>query len=182
MGMSDPDAFLKLRVITYPRETAIVGPWMVESQIMNQTEIKASYNLWHAWQGSLMTIPIENTIIYVEPAIMANQNNLPGIKMIAACHNTHVAWGRTVEEALLNLTLRNVPKPVASFPREVASIYDDYQVTIPVMDGNGNITSQTVSASGKENAFTILRQAIEQIESAVLMLKQAEQDINNGKK
>lgn len=182
-GECDPENFLHLNVYLYPKGQEIFGPWMIENATNTESQISKSFSLWgqggsNVWQGNLMLVPIHNTIISIEPIIVLAQANdgkqqLPSVKMIVAFHNKHLAWGRTTEEALANILEGIKPQEAESFIGPVRSCFDAYQVTLPVVDKQGNVSSKTVSVSSKEQAIQEMQQAILKLEEGVSILKGA---------
>lgn len=189
-GSCDFDDFLKLKIIKYKRGQEVFGPWQTEVQINQQDMISESFTVWGdkgsaVLQGNLQTIPIGNTILYLEPIMIVSQTangkkELPSIKMIVAVHNKRVAWGRTAQEAINNLMLEVKPQKPSDLSNTISSVYDEYEVMIPVVDGQGNVTSKVVTASSAQEAREEIREAIIQIENAVQILKQAEQSLQNA--
>ncbi|MCF7834824.1 UPF0182 family protein [Candidatus Gracilibacteria bacterium] len=187
-GECDPENFLKLNVFMYPKGKEIFGPWMIENATNTESQISKSFTLWgqggsNVWQGNLMLVPIDNTIIAIEPVIVLAQANdgkqqLPSIKMIIAFHNKHLAWGRTTEEALYNLLQGYKPQEAESFTGSVKSIYDQYEVTIPIIDKQGNVSSKTISASSQQEALKEMQKAILKFEEGLKILKGAMQTLS----
>ncbi len=190
-GECDADHFLKFNVYVYPKGEEIWGPWMIENATNTEAEISKSFSLWgqkgsNVWQGSIMLVPLDNTIISVEPIVVLaktedGKEQLPSIKMIVASQNKHLAWGRTTEEALYNLLQGNRPQEAESFSGPVQSVYDNYQVTIPVVSKNGTVSSKTISASSQENAMKELEKAISKFEEGLSILKGAVKQIQTKK-
>lgn len=182
-GECDADNFLRFNVFIYPKGKEIFGPWMIENATNTESQISKSFTLWgqggsNVWQGNLMLVPIDNTIISLEPIIVLAQSNdgkqqLPSIKMIVAFHNKHLAWGRTTEEALYNLLQGYKPQEAESFTGSVRSIYDQYEVTIPIVDKQGNVSSKMISVSSQEEALREMQKAIIKFEEGLQILKGA---------
>ena len=192
-GVCDPNDFLKLKVYKYPRGKEIFGPWMVENQINTQSQISQSFTLWSSkgsdvWQGNLITIPIDNTVISVEPLILVASNSsgkkeLPTIKMVIVHHNNSIAWGRTTEEALNNLILGNSPQEMREFnDKPVVSVFDEYTVTVPSIAPDGSITSSTVRVSSMEQVKAELLKAIGQTKDLLLTLESTVQTLEDSPK
>jgi len=190
-GECDADHFLKFNVYMYPKGEEIWGPWMIENATNTEAEISKSFSLWgqkgsNVWQGSIMLVPLDNTVISVEPIVVLaktddGKEQLPSIKMIVVSQNKHLAWGRTTEEALYNLLQGNRPQEAESFSGPVQSVYDNYQVTIPVVSKNGKVSSKTISASSREEAMKELEKAIGKFEEGLSILKGAVKQIQTQK-
>jgi len=190
-GECDAENFLKFNVYIYPKGQEIFGPWMIENATNTESQISKSFSLWgqggsKVWQGNLMLVPIDNTIISIEPIIvLAKTENgteqLPSIKMIVAFHNKHLAWGRTVEEALYNILQGYKPQEAESFTGYAQSVYDDYEAIVPIINENGEMSSKTISAPSQEDALREMQKAILKFEEGLNILKGAVNKLQTNK-
>ena len=72
-------------------------------------------------RGNLMSIPIENAIIYVEPIYIqavGGENNLPELKKVVVCYQNEIVMADSLELALAQVfdiqELQNNNQPVQS--------------------------------------------------------------------
>ena len=79
----NPDEYGKFVVYTLPKDRTVYGPMQIESRIDQDTEISKNLTLWgqvgsDVIRGNLMIIPIEESLVYVEPIYLkATQSELP---------------------------------------------------------------------------------------------------------
>ncbi|MEI6673179.1 MAG: UPF0182 family protein [bacterium] len=180
-GECDAQNFLKFNVYMYPKGKEIFGPWMIENATNTESQISKSFTLWgsggsNVWQGNLMLVPIDNTVISVEPIIVlaktdGGKEQLPSVKMIVVSQNKHLAWGRTTEEALYNLLQGNKPQEAESFTGPAISVYNEWEVTVPVVDTYGKTSSKTISVSSPEEAIKEIQKSILKFEEGITILK-----------
>ncbi len=107
---NDDEHYGQLVLFKFPKQSTIYGPMQVEARISNDSEISQNLNLWDQ-QGSsvirsdLLVIPIQNSILYVEPIYLTtnNENSLPEVVRIVVSYKDRVVMARTLDEALTEL-------------------------------------------------------------------------------
>ncbi|MBN2372233.1 UPF0182 family protein [bacterium] len=114
----DSEEYGKLLVYKFPKEKLIYGPRQIEARIDQQTEISSELTLWsqrgsEVFRGELLVIPIEKSIIYIEPVyLMASQDELPELKRVIVAFGDTVEMRQTLDEALKAVFLKNKGKSV----------------------------------------------------------------------
>ena len=104
----EPD-FGKLIVYEFPKEKLVYGPFQIEARIQQNTEISQQISLWNQMgsrviRGTLLVVPIENSILYVSPLYLrAVQGHLPELKRVIAAYGERVVMKETLAEALAAL-------------------------------------------------------------------------------
>jgi uncharacterized membrane protein (UPF0182 family) len=131
---SDMPNYGKLLVYKFPKDKLIYGPMQIEARIDQQTEISQQFTLWgqvgsRVIRGNLLAIPVEESIIYVEPIYLeAATGELPELKRVIAVYGKNVAMEETLNSALSSVfegrvaPARTVAEAVARAmsPRELA--------------------------------------------------------------
>jgi uncharacterized membrane protein (UPF0182 family) len=103
---SDMPNYGKLIVYKFPKDKLIYGPKQIEARIDQQTEISQQFTLWgqvgsRVIRGNLLAIPIEQSIVYVEPIYLeASSGELPELKRVIAVYGKNVAMAETLDQAL----------------------------------------------------------------------------------
>lgn len=103
---SDMPNYGKLIVYKFPKEKLIYGPRQIEARIDQQTTISQQFTLWgqvgsRVIRGNLLVIPVEESIIYVEPIYLeAAAGELPELKRVIVAYGKNVAMAETLDEAL----------------------------------------------------------------------------------
>jgi uncharacterized membrane protein (UPF0182 family) len=126
----DLNEYGKLKVYKFPKQKTVYGPMQIESRIDQNTEISQKLTLWgqkgsRVIRGNLMVIPIEQSLIYVEPIyLQATQSKLPELKRVIFAYHDSIVMADNLPNAIekmfdfqdLKLTAdqRNVEKPPAS--------------------------------------------------------------------
>jgi len=107
IARNDGEHYGKLLVYRLPKEKAIYGPMQIESMIDQDTDISKEFSLWGQQgstyiRGNLLTIPIEDSFIFVEPVYLqaSNENSLPEVKRVIVVYGSTIAYKPTLKEAL----------------------------------------------------------------------------------
>ena len=102
----DPDQYGEFVVYKLPKDKTIYGPMQIESRIDQDTEISESLTLWgqvgsRVIRGNLMIIPIEDSLVYVEPIyLQAEQSQLPELKRVVLAYDDTVTMSQNLNKAI----------------------------------------------------------------------------------
>jgi hypothetical protein len=102
----DGDQYGRLVVYRFPRQSLVYGPRQISNRIEQDTEISAQITLWdqggsQAIRGELLVIPIEESLIYVQPIYLRAQGgSIPELKRVVVAHGTQVVMAETLEQGL----------------------------------------------------------------------------------
>ena len=89
-----------------PKNRLIYGPLQIEAKINQNTEISADFTLWSNSgstysRGEMFVIPIENSLLYVEPVYLeASTGSLPEVKKVIVFYDEKMAYADTLAQAL----------------------------------------------------------------------------------
>lgn len=103
---SDGADYGQLGVLRFPKEELIYGPMQIEARFDQDPFISQQLTLWNqrgseAIRGNMMVVPIDDTVLYVEPLyLQAQAGRLPELKRILVAYGNRVAMGETLEQAL----------------------------------------------------------------------------------
>jgi uncharacterized membrane protein (UPF0182 family) len=109
---NDQPEYGNLIVYKFPKEKLIYGPMQIEARIDQNSEISQQLTLWGqkgstVIRGNLLVIPIEESIIYVEPLYLrAEMGEIPELKRVIVSNGSDVVMGNNLEEALGKLFAR----------------------------------------------------------------------------
>lgn len=108
-GRSDPGHYGELVTLEFPRDILVPGPVQVDNFINQDTEISPQLTLLRTEGsnvefGRLITLPIEDTILYAQPIFVTAENvGIPELKKVALVFGEEAVMGDTFEEALTEL-------------------------------------------------------------------------------
>jgi len=103
---NDQPEYGNLVVYKFPKDKLIFGPMQIEARIDQDSEISQQLTLWGqkgstVIRGNLLVIPIEESIIYVEPLYLrAEKGEIPELKRVIISNGTDVVIGNNLEDAL----------------------------------------------------------------------------------
>jgi uncharacterized membrane protein (UPF0182 family) len=117
---SDGDNYGKLLLYKFPKEKLVYGPLQIEAKFDQDSVISEQLTLWstqgsRVTRGNLLVIPIEDSILYVEPLyIMAETGQLPELKRMLVSDGERVVMEEDLDSALDALFGRDgtVARPV----------------------------------------------------------------------
>jgi uncharacterized membrane protein (UPF0182 family) len=107
-GVSDGEDYGKLLLYQFPKQQLVYGPMQIEQRIDQDTVISPQLTLLgqqgsSVLRGNLMTIPIENGILYIEPIYIqasGGDNNLPEVKKVVVCYQNEIVMADSLELGL----------------------------------------------------------------------------------
>ena len=132
----DGDQYGKLVVYRFPKQSLVYGPRQIMNRIEQDTEISRQLTLWgqsgsQAIRGELLVIPIESSLIYVQPIYLrAEGGSIPELKRIVVAHGNQVAMGTTLEEGLAAVFGSGGARPSADAARPTPAPAKPGAVTI----------------------------------------------------
>ncbi|AFZ26308.1 hypothetical protein Cylst_4209 [Cylindrospermum stagnale PCC 7417] len=122
---SDGENYGKLLLYVFPKERLIYGTEQIEARINQDPVISQQISLWNrqgsrAIQGNLLVIPIEESLLYVEPIYLeATQNSLPTLVRVVVAYENRIVMAQTLEQALQAIFQPEVtPAPAIIRPLE----------------------------------------------------------------
>ena len=105
-GRSDGAEYGKLLLYKFPKQKLIYGPNQIEALINQDPVISQQISLWNregsrAIQGNLLIIPIEQSLLYVEPLyIEAEENSLPALARVVVVYENQIVMAETLDEGI----------------------------------------------------------------------------------
>jgi uncharacterized protein len=106
---SDPPQYGKLVLYEFPKGKLVFGPRQVEARIDQDAFISQQLSLWsqagsQVIRGGLLAIPIEESLLYVQPLYLAAQRGrLPELKRVITAYGNRIAMDETLEASLQQL-------------------------------------------------------------------------------
>ena len=103
---STGDRYGEMLLYRFPKQVLVFGPEQIEARINQDPAISQRISLWNtqgsrAIQGNLLVIPIERSLIYVEPLYLeAEQNSLPILARVILVYRNRIAMAETLSDAL----------------------------------------------------------------------------------
>jgi len=138
----DAPHYGKLIVYNFPKQRLVYGPRQIEARIDQDTEISKQLSLWNqsgsqVIRGSLLAIPIEKSILYVEPLYLAaEKGQLPELKRVIVAFGNTIAMEQNLELALQRIfggqLMKEAPLDTGTAP--VAKVTTDREIALEALN------------------------------------------------
>jgi hypothetical protein len=102
----DAPDYGKVIVYRFPKQKLVYGPRQIEARIDQDAEISKQLSLWNqrgsqVIRGNLLAIPIEKSILYVQPLYLAaEKGQLPELKRVIVAFGNSLSMEETLELSL----------------------------------------------------------------------------------
>jgi uncharacterized membrane protein (UPF0182 family) len=106
VARSDPERYGQLEVFQFPKQKVIYGPRQIVARINQDQEISPQITLWNQQgsqviQGTLLVIPIEESLLYVRPLYLrASNGKIPELKRVIVAYQNQIVMAETLDAAL----------------------------------------------------------------------------------
>jgi uncharacterized protein len=123
---SDGEHYGQLVLYNFPKQRLVYGPEQIEARINQDPIISQQISLWNRQgsrvvQGNLLIVPIEQSLLYVEPLYLeATQNRLPTLIRVIVAYENRIVMAQTLQQALQAIFKPTTPAP-APIVRPVAT-------------------------------------------------------------
>jgi uncharacterized membrane protein (UPF0182 family) len=118
VARSDGAHYGKMRVFEFPKQKLVFGPRQVVARISQDQVIAPQITLWNQqgsqviW-GTLMVIPIEESLIYVRPLYLrASGGRIPELTRVIVAYENRIVMQETLEAGLAELFGGKAAPPV----------------------------------------------------------------------
>ncbi|SHH87163.1 hypothetical protein SAMN02745135_02490 [Caloranaerobacter azorensis DSM 13643] len=110
VARNDGENYGKLFIYKFPKSKTVDGLMMIESRIDQDSNISPQLTLWSqkgsiVLRGNLLVIPIEKSLLYVEPIYLQadNENSLPEVKRVIVAYKNKIVMEETLDKALTKI-------------------------------------------------------------------------------
>jgi hypothetical protein len=106
---SDGAAYGRLVAFLFPKQRLVFGPRQIGARIDQDAVISQQLTLWNqrgstVIRGSLLAIPVEESLLYVQPLYLAaEKGSIPELKRVIVAHGNQIAMGETLDAALQSI-------------------------------------------------------------------------------
>ena len=112
----DGENYGKVIVYTFPRDRLVFGPRQIDARIDQDAYISQQLTLWgqhgsDVIRGSLLIIPLEDSLIYVQPLylVATDKGGLPELRRVIVAYGNDVVMEETLEAAIQRLFSGTLP-------------------------------------------------------------------------
>ena len=122
VARSDGEQYGRMRVFVFPTQRLVFGPRQVVARINQDQAISPQITLWNQqgsqvdW-GTLMVIPIEESLIYVRPLYLRSSGGrIPELRRVVVAYDNRIVMEPTLDIALRQLFDESAPPPTGPDP------------------------------------------------------------------
>ena len=136
VARSDGDHYGQLMAFEFPKQKLVFGPRQVVARISQDQVISPQITLWNQQgseviQGTLMVIPIEESLLYVRPLYLrAQQGRIPELTRVIVAYQNAIVMERTLDAALARLFSPEAIRARRAQPQDSAMV--SAEATAPV--------------------------------------------------
>lgn len=166
-----------LKLYKFNKDVAILGTLQLDTLVEQDEKISAELNAIEVMgakiEKNIIVIPVDNTLLYVEPIfqVLQNENKTsPILKKVIVASGNKVAIGNNIREALANL----LSQDAVSIKIETGNIED---LIDEIIKANNNLTE-----SNKSNNWALVGQDIEKLQSLINELEKLKDEEEQNKK
>ena len=119
VARNDGERLGQLRDYEFPNDRLVYGPQQVLNRINQDAEISQQLSLWdqrgsQADFGTLLVIPIEESLIYVLPLYLRSEGGrIPQLKRVIVVHENRIAMAETLDLAIAQVFGQAAPVEAA---------------------------------------------------------------------
>jgi len=182
-ALCDGDNYGRFLAYKFPKEKRVLGPQQVETKIDQDSYLSGQLTLWDqrgskVLRGNVLAIPVEETLIYVEPIyLQAETAAYPELRLVAVMHNDKLSYAESFEEALQGL-FDDYDGTLLTGPGQVAATDSTGQVpaALQAVSGTANVQLRALAKQAQQ-AFDDYRQytGSNELEKAGRALEQLQQ-------
>ncbi len=124
----DGEHYGQLVAFEFPKQKLVFGPRQVVARINQDQVISPQITLWNQQgseviQGTLMVIPIEESLLYVRPLYLrAQQGRIPELKRVIVAYQNSIVMERTLDAGLARLFSPEAIRARRAQPQDAAMV------------------------------------------------------------
>ncbi|MBE7553030.1 MAG: UPF0182 family protein [Anaerolineales bacterium] len=149
---SDGENYGQLVAYRFPKQELVYGPLQIEARIDQDPEISAQITLWsqsgsQVIRGNLLVLPIDNSLLYVEPLyLQALNGQIPELRRVIVVAGDQVVMRETLAAGLQALFGETGPALTSTEPPPTAET-EPAEPATPTVSSSQDINQLAVTAS-----------------------------------
>jgi len=171
---SDGDKYGELVIYKFPKDKLVYGPMQIESRIDQDSDISQLLTLWsqrgsRVIRGNLLVIPVENSILYIEPIyIQAETSELPELKRVVVAFGNKIVMKEGLDQALTEIFGKEMP-----VVEKISEINEEIILSESVKDLSESAVNiyRQAQESLKDGNWSKYGEQIKQLEDILIKLK-----------
>ena len=174
VGSYNEEGEQELKLYKFNKDAAILGTLQLDTLIEQDEKISAELETIEVTgtkiEKNIIVIPVNNTLLYVEPIFQVLQNEnktTPMLKKVIVASGNKVAIGNNIEDALTNL----LSQEAVSIEIETDNIEDLIE---EIIKANNNLTQ-----SNESNDWELIGQDIDRLQTLITELEKLVEEEKN---
>jgi uncharacterized membrane protein (UPF0182 family) len=108
VARSDGAHYGHLEVFEFPKQRIVYGPQQIVARILQDQLISPQITLWNqqgsevSW-GTLLVIPIEESLLYVRPLYLRSAKGIPELKRVVVAYQNKIVMQDTLKASLIEI-------------------------------------------------------------------------------
>lgn len=169
---NDGENYGQLKLYTFPSGKIVEGPMQVEGIISQDVAIGNAINLLQSGgnsqviRGNMLIIPIEDSILYVEPIYLraSNASALPELKKVIVFYRNKVVMEDSLEQSLAKIfPLPQDEEPVKPKPPEISVTPPEEADTVVELIELANITFNEALEAQKDGNWALYGEKLNEL-------------------
>ncbi|MFW5822922.1 MAG: UPF0182 family protein [Tangfeifania sp.] len=171
-GLCDGENYGRFLAYKFPKEKRTLGTQQVETKIDQDSYLSGQLSLWdqrgsNVIRGNVLAIPVNETIIYVEPIYLQSETSAyPELRLVAVMHDDNLSYAENFEEALDGLFDEDGP------PTQMAAEEPGAPETIRQLIDRANSAFENYLESMQQKNFNSAGNALEKLQQALQQLSE----------
>lgn len=157
----------KLKLYKFNTDNSILGPMQLDNQIEQDETISAELKTLNVAGTklikSMIIVPIDNTLLYVEPIyqVLLNESQVPILKKVVVASGNKVAIGNNLQEAIERLVSQEASRI------EIENTDDEEGLIEAIIKANNNLEQ-----SNANNDWELIGKDITRLQSLIKQLEE----------
>ena len=155
---SDAPNYGKLIVYLFPKQKLVYGPRQVDARIDQDSAISQQITLWsqrgsQVIRGSLLAIPIEDALLYVQPLYLsASEGALPELRRVIVAYGNQLNMAPNLEAALEGIFGRAATATLKETAVATAPAIPPGVITAPLLPSPSALAKEALEHFNKAQA------------------------------
>lgn len=184
VARSDGENYGSMAVYRFPKQSLVYGPQQIINRINQNPEISRQISLWdqrgsEVNQGSLLVIPIEESLLYVRPLYIRSQGGkIPELKRVIIAYENTIVMEETLDKAIRKIFGMRVSDEKIK-PEETELKEKPQQLRIPEDDilSNARMHYETAIQAQKDGNWALYGEEIKKLGRILNSIKQEKDQI-----
>jgi uncharacterized membrane protein (UPF0182 family) len=161
VARSDGEHYGRLLVFQFPKEKLVFGPRQIAGRINQDKIISQQVTLWNqqgsevVW-GTLLVIPIDESLLYIRPMYLRSQAKIPELKNVVVAYQNQIVMAETLRQALIQIF---GPSVAAALPVDRLQFTGTTAVPAPVETPATRLPAAPGLPAGPESVESLISEA-----------------------